>query len=107
MPQSVSLIPSNQQKRYAMAEYPFTLQGAKRRYNEAGRRDGETYKSPEFVLTSGIVIAEIEHAGEGDFQIAVRSHRRVERRRGGSSPHLAGQWLPELRQAQLSVVLFR
>ena len=52
-----------------MAEYPFTLQGAQRSYDGAGRRDGETYKSPEFELKSGIVIAEIEHHGRGEFQL--------------------------------------
>lgn len=52
-----------------MAEYPFTLKGAQRNYNGNGRRDGETYKSPEFELKPGLVIAEIEHHGKGEFQI--------------------------------------
>ena len=52
-----------------MAEYPFTLQGAQRSYNGAGRQDGETQKSQEFELTSGIVIVEIEHQGRGEFQL--------------------------------------
>ena len=52
-----------------MAEYPFTLRGAQRNYNGAGRQDSETHKSQEFELTSGIVIAEIEHQGRGEFQL--------------------------------------
>ncbi len=52
-----------------MAEYPFTLLGAQRSYNGNGRRDGETYKSPDFELEPGLVIAEIEHHGRGKFQL--------------------------------------
>ena len=52
-----------------MAEYPFTLLGAQRSYSGSGRRDGETYKSPDFELEPGLVIAEIEHHGRGKFQL--------------------------------------
>ena len=52
-----------------MAEYPFTLKGPRHNYGGNGRRDGETYKSPEFELKSGIVIAEIEHHGKREFQL--------------------------------------
>ena len=49
--------------------YPFTLRGPQENYGGTGRRDGETYKSPEFELKQGILIAEIEHAGQGDFKL--------------------------------------
>ena len=52
-----------------MAEYPFTLKGTQHSYSGNGRRDGQTYKSPEFDLRPGIVIAEIEHHGTGEFQL--------------------------------------
>lgn len=52
-----------------MAEYPFTLQGTQRNYQNRGMSDGKTYKSPEFELQPGLVIAEIEHQGSGAFQL--------------------------------------
>ena len=52
-----------------MAEYPFTLRGTQHSYSGSGRRDGETYKSPDFELKPGLVIAEIEHHGRGKFQL--------------------------------------
>ena len=52
-----------------MNEDPFTLQGTQRTYSGGGRPDGETYTSKEFELKSGLVIAEIEHHGRGEFQL--------------------------------------
>lgn len=52
-----------------MAEFPFTLQGTQRTYNGNGRRNGETYESPEFELKPGLVIAEMEHHGSGEFRL--------------------------------------
>ena len=52
-----------------MPQYPFTLRGSQETYNGRGSRNGETYKSPEFELKPGIVIAEIEHQGMGEFQL--------------------------------------
>ena len=52
-----------------MAEYPFTLKGTQRNYHASGTRDGEAYKSSEFELKPGLVIAEIEHHGKGECQL--------------------------------------
>lgn len=52
-----------------MADYPFNLRGAQEHFNGPGRNDGETYKSREFNLKPGIVYAEIEHHGYGDFKL--------------------------------------
>lgn len=49
--------------------YPFTMRGPQESYGGSGRRDGETYKSPEFELRQGILIAEIQHDGHGDFKL--------------------------------------
>ena len=49
--------------------YPFTLQGSGENYSGTGWSDGETYRSPEFELEQGIVIAEIEHDGQGEFRL--------------------------------------
>ncbi len=50
-----------------MADYPFTLKGQQRSFR--GRGSGETYKSGEFTLHQGIVVAEITHHGSGDFKL--------------------------------------
>ena len=52
-----------------MADYPFNLWGAQEHFNGPGRNDGETYKTREFKLSSGIVYTEIEHHGSGDFKL--------------------------------------
>ena len=52
-----------------MADYPFNLRGERVRSNGPGQRGGETYKSREFTLKPGIVYAEIEHHGHGDFTL--------------------------------------
>ena len=52
-----------------MADYPFNLRGTQERFNGPGQRGGETYKSREFTLKPGIVYAEIEHHGHGDFTL--------------------------------------
>ncbi len=55
-----------------MSEYPFNLQGKQERVSGSGRKDGEITKSREFKLTQGVVIAEIEHHGDGDFKLAFK-----------------------------------
>ncbi len=52
-----------------MVDYPFDLQGNKIRSAGLGSADGEVYKSGEFTLKPGIVIAEIEHHGRDEFQL--------------------------------------
>lgn len=52
-----------------MADYPFNLRGTQEQFIGQGHRGGETYKSREFTLKPGIVYAEIEHHGYGDFTL--------------------------------------
>ena len=53
-----------------MAEYPFTLKGTQWNRSANGRSDGEPYKSSEFELKPGLVIAEIKHHGKGQCQVS-------------------------------------
>ena len=52
-----------------MSEYPFNLKGQQNSFSRNGNRDGETWKSREFYLRQGIVVAEISHHGHGDFKL--------------------------------------
>lgn len=52
-----------------MSEYPFNLKGQQNSFGGNGSRDGETWKSREFYLRQGIVVAEITHHGDGDFKL--------------------------------------
>ena len=52
-----------------MSEYPFNLQGRQESFSGSGRKDDETEQSREFSLIQGVVIAEIEHHGYGDFKL--------------------------------------
>ena len=52
-----------------MADYPFDLRGRQSNFEGIGHKDGEAYKSLEFTLTQGIVVAEIVHHGSGDFRL--------------------------------------
>ena len=52
-----------------MSDYPFDLRGKQESFSGWGTKDGEPYKSREFTLTQGIVIAKIEHQGSGDFKL--------------------------------------
>ena len=52
-----------------MSEYPFNLRGQQKSFSGRGNKDGETWKSVEFQLRQGIVVAEISHHGQGDFKL--------------------------------------
>ena len=52
-----------------MADYSFDLRGRQSNFEGIGCKDGEAYKSQEFTLTQGIVVAEIVHHGSGDFKL--------------------------------------
>ena len=52
-----------------MIEYPFNLQGRQESFSDSGHKKSETTKSKEFSLTQGVIIAEIEHHGDGDFKL--------------------------------------
>lgn len=52
-----------------MSEYPFNLQGPQESIWGTGTRD-DIEVSHEFYLQQGVVIAEIEHHGRGDFQLS-------------------------------------
>ena len=52
-----------------MNEYPFNLQGRQESFSGSGREESETTESREFSLTQGVIIAEIEHHGDGDFKL--------------------------------------
>lgn len=49
--------------------YPFTMRGPQQSFRGAGQRSGETYRSPEFELQQGVLIAEIDHDGQGEFKL--------------------------------------
>lgn len=51
-----------------MSEYPFNLKGVQRSFS-GGR--GDTYKSSEFYLHQGVVIAEITHHGHGECKMRI------------------------------------
>ena len=52
-----------------MSEYPFNLKGRQENFKGTGSKDGEPEQSREFILEQGVVIAEIEHHGYGDFKL--------------------------------------
>lgn len=52
-----------------MSEYPFNLKGRQENFKGTGSKDGELEQSREFILEQGVVIAEIEHHGYGDFKL--------------------------------------
>ncbi len=52
-----------------MIEYPFNLQGRQESFSGSGHKESEITKSKEFSLTQGVIIAEIEHHGDGDFKL--------------------------------------
>lgn len=52
-----------------MIEYPFNLQGRQEIFSGSGHKESESTKSKEFSLTQGVIIAEIEHHGDGDFKL--------------------------------------
>lgn len=52
-----------------MSEYPFDLQGMLQNWEGNGRKNGGSEISGEFTLAQGVVIAEIEHHGHGDFKL--------------------------------------
>ena len=52
-----------------MIEYPFNLQGRQESFSGSGHKESETKKSRGFSLTQGVIIAEIEHHGDGDFKL--------------------------------------
>lgn len=52
-----------------MSEYPFNLKGRQENFKGSGSKDGEPEQSREFILEQGVVIAEIEHHGYGDFKL--------------------------------------
>ena len=60
-----------------MSEYPFNLQGRQESFKGTGRKDDEVEVSQEFILEQGVVIAEIEHHGYGDFQLLFISEEFV------------------------------
>ena len=49
--------------------YPFSLKGPQVKYWGRGSRDGTTQRSGEFSLRQGIVVAEVEHHGRGNFKL--------------------------------------
>ncbi len=52
-----------------MSEHPFNLKGQQKSFGGHGQRDGGIWKSPEFYLRQGIVVAEIVHHGQDDFKL--------------------------------------
>lgn len=52
-----------------MSEYPFNLQGRQESFKGTGRKDDEVEVSQEFIIEQGVVIAEIEHHGYGEFKL--------------------------------------
>ena len=52
-----------------MVDYPYDLRGRQSNFEGIGRKGGEAYKSPEFTLSQGILIAKVEHHGRGDFKL--------------------------------------
>ena len=53
-----------------MSEYPFNLRGRQESFKGKGRKDGEAYKSREFILEQGVIITEIQHHGKGEFKLS-------------------------------------
>ena len=52
-----------------MSDYLFDLNGNKLQFSGSGTYDDEIYKSPEFELNPGLVIAEVDHHGFGKFSL--------------------------------------
>ena len=52
-----------------MSEYPFDLRGMQQSWEGNGSKNGGSEISGEFSLSQGVVIAEIEHHGHGDFKL--------------------------------------